>query len=307
MAATVFYQGSSEIAVLGNTFTVAGVVTDPGTVSVVVTDPTGAQVTHTYLGAAPADISKISTGVYSLQIPCVLPGLWSYVWIGTGAVSDVTAGTFTVTPVLLGRWYTSKEEVKSRMGLDPTDTQDDDQFALAVAGATRAIEQFTHRYFWQGSDTRKYMSDSIEITYTDDLVSVTALTVDTTGNGVYDQTWGVSDFKLEPVNAPGFAPEPKPYTTIRALPAGGGHFWFPWTYPLSNPYRVQVNGVFGWPQVPPLVNQAAIQLATDIYKMKDAPFGIMGSAEFGVIRIRQSPQIEEYLWHYVRGSKKVGV
>lgn len=307
MGATVYYQNSNEIAILKITFTLSGVPADPTTVSCIVTDPTGNQVTHTFGGASPADITKTGTGLYQLNQACTTEGLWSYVWIGTGAVSDATAGTFTVVPTFLNRFYCSKEEIKSRIGLDPTDTEDDDQLLQSVAAACRGIDQFTGRYFWQGPDTRYFDSDTIEIATVDDLVSVTTLQVDNTGMNVFDTTWATTDYRLEPVNAPGFNPEPRPYTRIRALAGGGGHFYFPFTYPLSNPDRIKITGVFGWPAVPYLVKQVCLQAAEDIYKLKDAPFGVLGSAEMGLMRIQANPEMQDMLWSYVRGSKKVGM
>ena len=52
--------GGNELAVLTNTWAVAGTPADPSAVSLVVTDPAGAQVTYTYGGAG--TITKVSTG-----------------------------------------------------------------------------------------------------------------------------------------------------------------------------------------------------------------------------------------------------
>ena len=308
MGGAVYFQGNAELAVLEITFTVLGVNTDPSTVSVVVTDPTGTQVIHTFGGSPPNnDVSKNATGIYQLNQPCTLEGLWSYVWIGTGAVSDVTAGTFSVSPTFLNRFYCSVAEIKSRIGMDPSDTSDDDQLLLAVQSATRGIDQYTGRYFWQGIDTRVFNTLDIETCRIDDLVSVTTLSADSTGLSVYDQVWAPTDYRLEPANAPTPSPEPEPYTLIRALAGGGGRYWFPWIYPLSNPDRVKIVGVFGWPAVPYLVKQVALQASEDIYKLKDAPFGVLGSADMGIMRITANPQMTEMLWSYVRGKTKVGM
>jgi hypothetical protein len=233
--------------------------------------------------------------------------MWSYVWIGTGAASDITAGTFSVSPTFLTRFYCSIAELKARIGMDPDDTSDDDQFLLACQSAARGIDQYTGRYFWQGTDTRVYNTMDIEVCEVDDLVSVTSLVTDSTGLSVYDQTWAVTDYRLEPANAPGFNPEPKPYTRIRALAGGGGRYWFPWIYPLSNPDRVQLTGVYGWPAIPYLVKQTAIQAAIDVYKLKDTSFGVMGSSELGLMQITTNPQMRDMLWSYVRGKSKVGM
>ncbi len=229
-------------------------------------------------------------------------------WVGTGTCSDVTAGTFTVTPVFLNRFYTSKEELKNRLGLAQTDTSDDDQLLLAAASAARGIDQYTHRYFWQGTDTRFFVADNVETCKLDDTVSISQFVVDMVGVGNYDQVWTQgTDYVLEPPNAATLSPEPGPFTLARALSGSGGHFLFPFIYPLSRPYRVKITGVFGWPAVPYLVKQVALQAAADIYKLKDAPFGVLGSADMGLIRIQATPVFQDMLWSYIRGKDKVGV
>lgn len=303
MGGTVFFQGSNEIAIIQNTFTVNGTPTDPTGVSLVVTDPTGIAVTHTY----PSDIVRNTTGSYQYPQPCATEGLWSYVWVGTGVASDITAGTFSVSPTFLNRFYCSIAELKNRIGMDPDDTSDDDQFLLAIQSAARGIDQYTHRYFWQGTDIRVYNTMDIETCRIDDLVSVTTLSTDSTGLSVYDQLWATTDYRLEPANAPTPSPEAEPYTLVRALAGGGGRYWFPWIYPLSNPDRVKITGVFGWPAVPYLVKQAALQAAVDVYKLKDTSFGVMGSSEMGLMQITTNPQMRDMLWSYVRGKDKVGI
>ncbi len=310
MAATVFFQGSNELAVLGNTFTVAGVNTDPTTVSCVITDPTGTAVTHTFAGASPADITKTSTGVYKLQIPCTITGLWGYVWTGTGAVSDVQAGTWPVNPVSLHQFYTSVEEIKDRLGI--TDTASDLQLELAVMAAARAIEGMCGRFFYQVAETRTYKPYDIYELPVDDLVSVTTLKCDQDNDGVYEQTWtqGV-DFQLVigedefAVNASG---ESRPYSIVRAISAGGGKI-FPFTWEFSRLDPIQITGVWGWPAVPYAVKMAAQQVAGELFKLKDSPFGIAGTSEFGTVRLPRAgnPYITRLLCPYINPRRKVGV
>jgi hypothetical protein len=56
------------------------------------------------------------------------------------------------------------------------------------------------------------------------------------------------------------------------------------------------------------VRQAALQTASEIYKLKDSPFGLAGTSEFGVMRIpRQNPYITKLLNQYISGRRRVGV
>jgi hypothetical protein len=68
--------------------TVAGVPTDPTTVTLVVKEPDGTLTTYTY----PATLSKESTGRFYTDITLDAAGLWSYRLTGTGAVVAVEEG-----------------------------------------------------------------------------------------------------------------------------------------------------------------------------------------------------------------------
>ena len=316
MTATVFFQSGTgaDTATLQNTFQVSGVATDPTTVSCVITDPTGTATTHTYLGAAPADITKVSTGVYQLNIPCTITGLWGYVWIGTGTASDIQPGTFTVNPSsTLQNYYTSVEEMKDRLNIN--DTQSDLQLQICVRAAAKSVEQYTGRHFYQVTEPRVYVPYSIYEQPIRDLANTTGLSVnvDTTGNSpqVFDQAWTLNvDYELAVwewefiTDASG---EPRPYTWMRAINAvGGGKFW-PYTWPFSRLDRIQVTGTWGWPAVPDAIKMATQQTAAELFKLKDAPFGLAGVSEIGLVRVpRQNPYITKLLQPYV-WRRKVGI
>ena len=86
---------------------------------------------------------------------------------------------------------------------------------------------------------------------------------------------------------------------------GTGRF-IPFVWPLSHRDRIQITGVFGWPSVPLAVKQAALLLAADIFRRKDAPFGIAGFGELGVVRIQGNPMVTQLLKRYITGQR-VGV
>ena len=307
MSSTVFFSGTAEYATLTNTFSVSGTPTDPSTISLVVTDPEGNQTTYTYGGSG--TITRTSAGAYTLNVGCTIDGLWSYVWIGTGTASDVVAGTWTVSPTTLGHWYTSPEQLKSRLGI--TDTADDFEINLSVQAAAASIEEFTGRYFWNSGAgaVRTYRNTSIYDLEIDDLVTITGLATDTTGDGVYDTTWTSGQYQLE-VTEHQYNQTSKgewwPYTKIQALGIPGG-LYLPYVWAWSSQNRVQVTGTFGWLQVPVLVRQASLMLASDYFKLKDAPFGVAGFSELGAVRVRDNPQIASMLHRYVRPRTKVGV
>lgn len=311
MSSTVFFDNSNEFATLNVVFTVNGTPTDPSTVSCLVTDPAGGQVTHTFGGAAPADITHPSTGTFKLDVACSpsvtgIEGLWSYAWIGTGAASDVQAGTWRVLALDQVRWYVGPEELKDRLG--QVDSVTDSVIESVCLATSRWIDRYCGRHFFRMTDVRTFQPDSIWLLTVDDIVSVTSLKVDNDGDGVYEQTWTqgtnyqlrIADGQFNQM-ATG---EAKPYTQVQVI---GGSNFFPFLWPYVHLDRVQISGVFGWPQVPPAVTQAALIIASDWFKLKDAPWGVAGVADVGVIRVQSNPWIHEQLRPYCRPRGKVGV
>lgn len=297
MAATVFFQSANELATLTNTFKVNGTATDPTTVTLTITDPTGAVTAYTF---AAAQITKTGTGVYTKDIPCTVAGEWTYEWEGSTAASDAVAGTWTVYETQLGRLYATVEALKSRLGI--ADTVDDYELHGACFAASRAIEQFCERTFYRsGTEARTFTPANlyaVKLPEFNDLVSVTTLKTDASGDGVFELTWSASDYQLQPVN-PGAAPEQRPYTRIRAV----GTLLFPLPVPtLMRTDLVQVTGVWGWPAVPYAIRQAALILAAETFKLKDAPFGVAGFGELGLIRIRDNPKVAALAGPYRRNA-----
>lgn len=312
MTATIFYDNPAQIATLTNTFLNSSQApADPTTVSCVVTDPSGNQVAHTYNGSAPADIVKPLVGKYTLSIPCSpnstgIDGLWSYVWIGTGVVSDVQPGTWRVFPASIGNWYCGLEELKDRLGI--TDNADDFAAQQAIQASASWINEYCGTAFYPITETRTFVPHSIIELDIDPLISISALSVDTTGDGVFDQSWTQgTDYQLKlgtdryNLNSLGVK---RPYKKVQVIQTGN---WFPYVYPFSHLDRVQIAGTWGWPAVPPGVAQANLVLAAQWFKEKDAPFGVAGVADYGVVRIQSNPWIVEMLRPYKNPKNTVGV
>ncbi|MFI7072051.1 hypothetical protein [Micromonospora sediminicola] len=285
--AEVFYADAAELARLTNTFTVDGTPTDPTTVTLVVTDPAGSPTTYTG-----GQLGHGSAGVYSKDIPCTTAGVWSYVWVGTGAASDAVAGTWTVQSTDLGRLYCTPEELRSRVGqFNPDDDTRDSEIVEACATASRWIDQWCGRSFWRADGTRVFPARSGWRVDLDDVVSVTSVAVDADADGVYETVWTPGDYELGPPN-PSYPP--RPYTLLRAV----GSSTFP--YDCGGAARVRVTGVFGWPEVPAEVRQAAAVMATDLLKLGTMAFGVAGYGEYGPVRVRPNPIVEALLSAYRR-------
>jgi hypothetical protein len=78
---------------LQNSFRDGDTLTDPGTVTLTVTDPEGVATSYTH---ADGELVRASTGEYYRNHLVDQPGKWAYRWTVTGAVADISDGTFTV-------------------------------------------------------------------------------------------------------------------------------------------------------------------------------------------------------------------
>lgn len=194
--------------------------------------------------------------------------------------------------------YVQLDQLKTRLSIELTDTTDDDELNLACSSASRAIDQYCERHFFQVTEARTFQPKNLyqlDLPEYNDLVSVTTLKTDTSGDGVYETTWATSDYQLLPYN-PSAAPETRPYTKVKAI-----NRLFPMLYtPLLRTNTVQITGVWGWPAVPYAITQAAQILAAEMFKLKDAPFGVAGFGDYGVVRIRENPKLAAYAGPYRR-------
>jgi hypothetical protein len=316
VTATCFYDNVNEIALLSASFADAnGNPADPTSVRCVITEPSGTAVTHTYQGTAPADIVKVMTGKYTLSVPCSpsaagVDGLWGYEWLGTGVVSDVQPGTWRVLPEQISQlWYVGLEEMKSRLGI--LDTTEDYELQNAIAASAGWINEFAGRHFYRITEARTYQPTNVWVLDIDDLVDDPSIqvSVDQDGDGTFEQTWTRgTDYQLR--YGPGrFNPNitgaaTRPFRQLQVIQSGK---WLPFTWPYAHLDRVKITGPWGWKSVPWQVSEANRILAADVYKMKDAPFGLAGSSDLGVARIGANPWLVELLRPFVNPRHKVGV
>jgi hypothetical protein len=286
--ASVFYVSTAEIATVSNTFKVNGTATDPTTVSLTITTPSGAATTYTY---AASQITKTSTGLYTKDITCSEAGTWSYLWEGTGAASDAEAGTWTVFPDDLRQQYASLENLK--LALSITDTNRDVLLRQALASAARSIDNYTHRRFYLDASTSartyrpdrrtRWHCDGDEL-LVDDIATTTGLIVEV--GTALGSTWStVTEYEALPENA---VARGVPITSLLRVRV-------PWTY--GQPWtRIRVTARWGWLTVPDVVAQATLLQAARLYRRKDSPEGVLGSAEWGLMRVaRLDPDVKAML------------
>lgn len=296
--ASVYFASASELITLTNTFLVGSTPTDPTTITLNITDPTGATTSYTY---AASQITKTSAGVYTKDITCSTAGTWTYEWVGTGTVVDTVAGTWEVLEVELGRLYATVEDMKSRLGV--TGTNVDYELHQAVFAASRYLEQYCQRTFWRTptGTARTFIAPPdarfLRLPEFCDLAAIESLQTDLLADGNFSTTWASSDYQLLPLNSSA-APEQQPYTVVRSR--GFKTFPLPTVY---YPDRIKITGTWGWPVVPFAIRQSALILASELFKLRDAPGGgIAGMADFGVVTIRDNPMIAKYANPYRRSS-----
>ena len=197
--------------------------------------------------------------------------------------------------------YASLADVKAAARI--TDSIDDSLLELSIESASREIDSYTERVFYQtGSEgtpvARVYVPQDLYVVETDDIISVTTLKTDSNGDGTFDTTFDASDFQLEPLNGLAGGIE-TPFTRIRAV---GTYLW-PTYEPRNvdaNQASVQVTGVFGFATVPTAVRQACILSSLRAYKRYESPTGILGFSDIGAVRVgtKLDPDVERLIQPY---------
>ena len=179
------------------------------------------------------------------------------------------------------------------MRLGVGDTIDDAKLDSALSSASQSIEGTCGRQFNDAGvvSARVFYPDSPTMVKVEDFSTSVGLILkaDYGNDGVFETTWLAANYQLEPLNgivggAPGF-----PYTRIRAI-----NQYFPlWWGAIGSPRAsLEVTARWGWTSVPASVTEACLILAEELYKLKDAPFGVMGFGGMGnVVRVRENPKV----------------
>jgi hypothetical protein len=180
--------------------------------------------------------------------------------------------------------YATRNQVKAALRIGTADVLDDDLIDNCVGAASRLIDGYCNRRFWQTgtAEARVYQAEDSFYCSIDDIAG-TALTLksSTQADGTFDLTWKVSDYQLEPLNG-NLDGLTWSYDKIRAV----GDYLFPTVNAnYGEQALVQVTAVFGWPSVPEPVTQATIIQASRIFKRYDSPLGVAGFGDLGAIRV----------------------
>ena len=273
---------------------VDGVLTDAASATLTITKPDGTTATPTP--------SHPATGTYIGTIVVDQTGEWLFAWSST-TPNTAEDGSFWVNPAQVQRLYATRPELKARIGIPATDTNDDDELDRSLETTSREIDGWCLRQFWKATDTRTFTASDyycLTLGPFHDLVSVATLKTDDNADGTFETTWAASDYQLQLADGTtntGAGPELRPYQRLAVV----GTRTFP--QPINVNSRrdlVQIVGVFGWPQIPAAVRDACLIMATELFALKDTKFGATGFADLGIVRVRDNPKAMKLLAPYVR-------
>jgi hypothetical protein len=181
--------------------------------------------------------------------------------------------------------YATLAEIKAYMSI--SDTTDDSLLENLVESASRSIDRIANRRFYLDAtaSARLYRAYSNIFVYVDDIGTTSNLVVavDENGNGTYSKTLTLNtDYILDPLTSQSLN---RPFTQLTMV--SNTETWPIFPGLTSNGLRpgVQVTARWGWPSVPDDINMACLILTADLYKRKDAPGGILGLGDLGVVRM----------------------
>ena len=168
-----------------------------------------------------------------------------------------------------------------------SDNTDNDLLEDLVESASRSIDRIANRRFYLDAvaSARLYRAYSDIFVYVDDIGTTSSLVVktDSNGNGTYAKTLTLNqDYILDPLTASSLN---RPFTQLTMV--SNTETWPIFPGLTQNGLRpgVQVTARWGWPAVPDDINMACLILTADLYKRKDAPGGILGLGDLGVVRM----------------------
>ena len=199
--------------------------------------------------------------------------------------------------------YCTQNELKGFVGIPTSDSGDDDLLDDAVNAASRQIDAFCGRIFYaQGAATaRKFFTNDPYRLRVDDISSETGLVVklDDDDDGTYEVTVASSEFQLLPINGVVGGILISPFYIIELF-SGGSQEW-PMDFSSKRP-RAEVTAKWGFPSVPEQIRQATLMLASELFAMRNAPLGVAGVGDFGVVNIQQNREITRMIAPFRKGT-----
>lgn len=202
--------------------------------------------------------------------------------------------------------WTTWSDLADHLGVSSLvdDSTDAQLMQLALVSAEQQVASHCGRVFDVAATTasaRVFHPQNAGCCYTDDIGSLTDLVVrsDDDDDGVYETVWSASAFLLRPLNGlnDGMVVPWTHITAVQTTPYFRLHDRRP---------SVQVTARWGWPSTPDAVRMATVLLAAQVFRAKDAPLGVAGFGETGVVRLRDLPMVTALLRPY-RRMDRIGI
>lgn len=203
---------------------------------------------------------------------------------------------------MLKHAYATVDDLREQLS-DSGQKLPENMIIRALNSASRAVDHYTGRRFWQ-DDAPTTRTFEVSGCYPDFTLPGDAEISTTTGLQI--ATWDISgygpawvqdtDFRLAPYDA--LAPS-SPYKAWWVLEGTGTRLFG--VRATRGFYPLQITARFGWAEIPDEVESATLLKAAQLFKRKDAPFGIAQFGEIAAVRItRQDIDVVELLSPYQR-------
>lgn len=200
----------------------------------------------------------------------------------------------------LGDSYATLDDLKDQFKIG--DQEDDAALADALATASREIDRHCERQFNLTTDAtaRLYRPKWGHLATVDDFHTTAGLVIETDagGTGTFSTTWTAVDYELNPLNGIVGSEAGWPFSRIRAM---GGH-----RFPVGGRAGLRVTAQWGWAEIPTPVKRACLIIASETFKVKDAPFGALGMGDYGMVRVKNSPIAMRMLAPYRVRAARIG-
>jgi hypothetical protein len=189
------------------------------------------------------------------------------------------------------RGYCTLAEVKAALRL--TDSVDDTLLENSIEGASRRIDGYCGRFFYQTTQPIKFFAADSYRLPVPDIATTNGLLVqlDNDGDGTYETTCVINvDFLLEPTDAD---LQGRPY---RRITMTGGK-----TFPLffiPQEAGVKVTATWGFPAIPDDVREAAVLLSMRQFARYNAALGVLAFGDMAVSVRSVDPDVRDLLSPY---------
>lgn len=172
-------------------------------------------------------------------------------------------------------------------------TTDDAILQASLDAAEVSVNEHCGRSFdiAAGSSTRQYRPESARLVIIDDCTAVSSVAE----NGA---TVAASGYQLEPLNGRRPSGLLVPYDQIRRIYGD----WYMDGADEVGRASISVTATWGWAATPAPVIEATKILAKDIASQRDTRNGVAAFGEFGSLRVRLNPYVEQLLAPFIKST-----